>query len=268
MKLFTARRSLLVGALVAASLALAGCSTAATPTVTPTATSTPDTLTGTINVFAAASLTEVFATMATAFNAEHPNVKVVYDFAGSSALATQITGGAPVDVFAAASNATMKTVTDASLTDGAPTVFVTNTLEIAVPPANTAKVTGLADFANPDLAIVLCAAEVPCGAAAKTVLDKAGIAASVDSFEQDVKSVLTKIELDEADAGLVYKTDVLAAGDKVKGIEFPEASAAVTSYPIATMKASTNKDAADAFVAFVLSPAGAKIMAAAGFTTP
>lgn len=252
--------------IAAIGLLLAGCSTAAMPTPTPTR--NPDALTGTINVFAAASLTETFQAIATAFKAEHPNVTVTFNFGGSSGLAAQITQGAPADVFAAASATTMKTVTDASLTDGNPTTFVTNTLEIAVPPANPGKVTGLADFANPDLAIVLCAVEVPCGAAAKTVLDKAGIVASVDSFEQDVKSVLTKIEIDEADAGLVYKTDVLSAGDKVKGVDFPEASAAVGKYPIALLSTSTNKTAARAFIDFVLSPAGIKIMTDAGFGAP
>lgn len=259
-------RALLGVAAIGLSLALAGCSTAATPTPTPK--QNPDTLTGTINVFAAASLTETFPAIAIAFNAEHPNVTVTFNFGGSSGLATQISQGAPADVFAAASATTMKTVTDASLADGDPTTFVTNTLEIAVPSTNPGKVTGLADFANPDLVIVLCAVEVPCGTAAKTVLGKAGIVASVDSFEQDVKSVLTKIEIDEADAGLVYKTDVRSAGNKVKGIDFPEASAAVGKYPIALLSASTNKAAARAFIDFVLSPAGIKIMTDAGFGTP
>lgn len=253
--------------LAAAGLLLAGCS-APTPTPAPTASATPDTLTGTVTVDAAASLTDTFQAIATAFGKEHPNVTVTFNFGGSSGLATQIVQGAPVDVFAAASGATMKTVTDAKLTAVDPTVFVTNTLEIAVPADNPGKVTGLKDFANADLSIAVCAVEVPCGAAAKTVFDGAGVTASVDTFEQDVKSVLAKVETGEVDAGLVYKTDVLAAGTKVKGIDFPEASTAVGKYPIALLSASANKDAAQAFIDYVLSPKGIKILTDAGFGTP
>jgi molybdate transport system substrate-binding protein len=176
--------------------------------------------------------------------------------------------GAPADVFAAASGTTMRAVTDANLTSGAPIVFVTNTLEIAVPANNPGKVSGLKDFANPSLTIALCTAAVPCGAAAKTALDTAGVVASVDTFEQDVKSVLTKIALGEVDAGLVYTTDVRSARGKVTGIPFPEASAAVGTYPIALLSASANKDAARAFIDFVLSPAGRKVLSDAGFGTP
>lgn len=251
--------------IVAAALLLAGCSA---PTATPTVSATPDTLSGTVTVDAAASLTDTFQAIADAFNKEHPNVKIVFNFGGSAGLASQIVQGAPVDVFAAASGATMKTVTDAALTDGDPTVFVTNTLEIAVPADNPGKVTGLTDFAKPELAIALCAVEVPCGAAAKTVFDAAGIVPSVDTYEQDVKSVLTKVEVDEVDAGLVYKTDVLAAGSKVKGIEFPEASTAVGKYPIALLGASTNKAAARAFIDYVLSPRSIRILHRAGFGAP
>lgn len=252
-------------ALAAAGVLLAGCSATA---AAPTPTATPDTLSGTVTVFAAASLTDTFKAIGDAFTAEHPNVKLVFDFGGSSGLATQLTQGAPADVFAAASAATMKTVTDAGLADGAPTVFATNTLEIAVPAGNPGKVTGLKDFANPGLAIALCAAEVPCGAAAKTVLAHAGITPSVDTYEQDVKSVLTKVEVDEVDAGLVYKTDVIAAGSKVAGIDFPEAATAVGAYPIALLGATANKSAAAAFIAYVLSPKGSAILTDAGFGTP
>lgn len=255
------RRPLVLAAL--ATLALAGC-TAAAPEPRPT---TEGTLSGTVTVFAAASLTESFQAIADAFTAEHPGVEVTFNFGGSSGLATQIVEGAPVDVFAAASPATMTTVTDAGLATDAHD-FATNTLEIAVPTDNPGGVTGLADFANPDLAIALCAAEVPCGAAAARALDAAGIVASVDTYEQDVKAVLTKVELGEVDAGLVYRTDVLAAGAKVKGIEFPEAAGAIARYPIAALTASANPDAAAAFVAFVLSDAGQQILREAGFGAP
>jgi molybdate transport system substrate-binding protein len=244
---------------LAAALLLTGCSAPAAQ---------EGTLSGTVTVFAAASLTETFGAIADEFTAEHPNVDVVFNFGGSSGLATQIVEGAPADVFAAASGTTMKTVTDAALTDGEPMVFVTNTLEIAVPAGNPGEVTGLADFGKADLAIALCAVEVPCGAAAKTVLDTAGIVAAPDTLEQDVKAVLTKIELGEIDAGLVYTTDVLAAGDAVEGIEFPEADAAVGGYPIAQLTTSTNPDAAVAFVAYVLSAKGKKILGDAGFGAP
>lgn len=245
------------------ALALTGC-TATTPEPTPTA---ADTLGGTVTVFAAASLTESFQAIADAFTAEHPNVAVTFNFGGSSGLATQIVEGAPADIFAAASPATMTTVTDAGLATDSHD-FATNTLEIAVPTDNPGGVTGLADFANPDLAIALCAVEVPCGAAAAKALDAAGIVASVDTYEQDVKAVLTKVEVGEVDAGLVYRTDVLAAGAKVKGIEFPEAAGAIAKYPISALSTSANPDAADAFVAFVLSDAGQKILREAGFGAP
>jgi len=254
---------------VLAVLALTGCVAVPVPSQTaPSSSAAPDPLTGTVTVFAAASLTETLSAMADAFSAEHPNVKVTLNFGGSSGLATQIVQGAPADVFAAASGTTMKTVTDAGLATGVPTVFATNTLEIATPPGNPGQVTGLADFANPHLTIALCAVEVPCGAASKTVLAAAGVVAAPDTYEQDVKAVLSKIELGEVDAGLVYKTDVLVAGGKVEGISFPQASKAVGTYPIVRLTASINANAADAFIAFVLSPAGGKILGDAGFGAP
>jgi len=252
-------------ALVAA-LALAGCSTpAAEPSPTPTESVAADTLSGTVTVFAAASLTGSFQEIADAFNEEHPDVEIVFNFGGSSGLATQIVEAAPADVFAAASPATMKTVTDAALTDGDPVDFATNVLEIAVAKGNPGGITGLPDFANPDKTIALCAVEVPCGSAAAKLLETAGITPSVDTYEQDVKAVLTKVELGEVDAGLVYVTDVLDAGDAIEGIEVDSAP---VNYPIATLAASTNKEAAQAFVDFVLSDKGQSILGAAGFGAP
>ena len=243
-------------------LALAGCT--ATPAAAPTPMPT-STLSGTINVFAAASLTGSFQEIADAFTAENPDVDVVFNFGGSSGLATQIVEAAPADVFAAASPATMKTVTDAELTEGDPVDFATNVLEIAVASGNPGNITGLADFADPDATIALCAVEVPCGAAAAKLLESAGITPSVDTYEQDVKAVLTKVELGEVDAGLVYVTDVLDAGDAIEGIEVESDP---VKYPIATLSASANKEAAAAFVAFVLSAKGTAILKAAGFGTP
>jgi len=247
---------------VAAVLALAGC---AAPAPAPVA--SEDTLSGSITVFAAASLTESFEQLKTEFVKAHPDVEITFNFGGSSALAEQIVQGAPVDVFAAASPATMATVVDASLAS-VPQNFASNTLELAVPTDNPAGVKGLADLENADLKVAFCAAEVPCGAATAKVLDATGLTITPDTYEQDVKAVLTKVALGEVDAGLVYKTDVLAAGDAVLGIEFPEASEAVNLYPIATLADSANAEAADAFVAWVLSPEGQELLQTWGFGAP
>jgi molybdate transport system substrate-binding protein len=247
---------------IAAALVLAGC--AAQPTAAPAPAEAPDTLSGTVTVFAAASLTDSFDEIEAAFEEAHPNVDIVLNYGGSSGLATQIVEGAPADVFAAASPATMKTVVDAGLASD-PAGFATNVLELVVPAGNPGGVTGIADLANPDLIVVLCAIEVPCGAASQKVFDATGIVPSVDSYEQDVKAVLTKVELDEADAGLVYLTDVLAAGDAVEGFEFPEAAQAVNLYPIAAV---SDAAAAAAFVAWVLSDAGQAVLAEWGFGAP
>ena len=249
-------------ALAAAGLLLAGCSA---PAPEPTETVAADTLSGSITVFAAASLTDSFQEIADAFSEVHPDVTVTFNFGGSSGLATQIVEAAPADVFAAASPATMKTVTDAALTHGDPVDFASNVLEIAVAKGNPGGIVGLDDFANADKTIALCAVEVPCGAASAKLLAEAGITPSVDTYEQDVKSVLTKVELGEVDAGLVYVTDVQAAGDAIEGIEVE--SAAVT-YPIATLAGTGNREVSDAFIAFVLSDKGQSILKAAGFGAP
>ena len=266
------RTTTLAGAVLVTVLALAGCSSstpdATAPSQTPVAGGVTPEIQGTVTVFAAASLTGTFDALKLAFESANPGVEVVYNYGGSSALAEQIVQGAPVDVFAAASTATMTTVTDASLTAADPVNFATNTLEIAVPVGNPGKVDGLDDFADKDLAIAVCAEEVPCGAASAKIFEATGITPSVDTYEQDVKSVLTKVELGEADAGLVYVTDVKAAGDKVEGVEFPEAADAVNDYPIASLADSSNPDAATAFVDFVLSDEGQSALSAAGFGTP
>ncbi len=218
-----------------------------------------------MTVFAAASLTESFAEIEAAFEAAHPEVDVVLNFGGSSGLATQIVEGAPADVFAAASPATMATVVDAGLAAD-PVDFATNVLELVVPAGNPGGVVDLTDLANPDLAVALCAVEVPCGAAAAKALEAAGVVPSVDTYEQDVKAVLTKVELGEVDAGLVYVTDVQAAGDQVEGIELPDAP--VVAYPIVLVSESANAEAAQAFIEWVLSDEGQAVLAAAGFGAP
>ncbi|MDX6229638.1 MAG: molybdate transport system substrate-binding protein [Frankiales bacterium] len=225
-------------------------------------------VTGPVVVSAAASLKESFTALAGRFEAAHPGVKVTLNFGGSDSLAAQITGGAAVDVFAAASSKTMATVTDAKDGLGAPVTFVRNELEIAVPPSNPAHVATLADTTRAGVKLVLCAPTVPCGAAATSAYGAANLTAKPVSLEQDVKSVLTKVELNEADAGLVYQTDVKAAGDKVTGIAFPEAAQAIATYPIVAVKSGKNPAAAAAFIGYVLSSTGAAVLSAAGFLKP
>jgi molybdate transport system substrate-binding protein len=251
--------------LVAAVLGLAACGGSPSEGAAPQ--SSGDDVAGTLTVFAAASLTDVFTQLAEDLQDQHAGLDVQFNFAGSSALATQITEGAPADVFASANEAQMTVVTDAGLAGGDPAVFAANVLEIAVPPGNPAGVTGLADFADPDLTLAVCAPEVPCGAAAEQVFESAGIDARPDTQEEDVRAALTKVQLGEVDAALVYATDVVTAGGEVEGIPFPEAEPAVNDYPICTLADAPNPAAARAFVDLVRSAAGQKALADAGFRT-
>jgi molybdate transport system substrate-binding protein len=247
-------------------VALAGCAQdlpAETPT--PSEAGAKD-VAGSITVDAAASLNEVFPALAESFEQEHPDAEITFNFGGSSSLAAAIISGAPVDVFAAASTRTMQTVVDAGLTADEPVLIARNTLEIAVPSGNPGDVAGLADFADADRTIVVCDPEVPCGAAATQVFDIAGIDAQPDSLEPDVTSVLTKVRSNEADAGLVYVTDVQAAGDEVEGIPFDEADQAITDYPIATLEGSQHAALARAWVAYVQEHEAD--LQAAGFLAP
>ena len=241
---------------------LAGCSTPA-----PEPAETDDPLTGTVTVLAAASLTDSLDEVAAAFEAAHPNVDVAISYGGSSALAEQIISGSPADVFFSANESTMKTVTDAGLTVE-PTIVLTNILEIAVPAGNPAGITGLADFARPELLIALCDPAVPCGSAAVKLFDLVGIAASADTLEEDVKAALAKVALGEVDAALVYVTDVIAAGDEVEGIEVPEAAQVINKYPISLITESANEEAAQAFIDYLTSGDGVDVFTAAGFGTP
>jgi molybdate transport system substrate-binding protein len=219
-----------------------------------------------ITVFAAASLTKAFSQMGSDFQAREGS-KVSFNFGSSATLATQLTQGAPGDVFAAASPATMKTVTDAHAA-GTPVDFVSNTLQIAVPDGNPGHIIGLRDFADESKTIAICAPQVPCGAAAEKVFAAAKITPKPDTLEQDVKATLAKVAADEVDAALVYKTDVISERAQVQGIDFPEAGQAVNVYPIATLTASKNPDAAQAFVSYVLSPDGQAVLQKAGFAKP
>ncbi|MDT0548379.1 MULTISPECIES: molybdate ABC transporter substrate-binding protein [Streptomyces] len=225
-------------------------------------------LSGTVTVFAAASLKESFTTLKEKFEAEHPGTKVAFNFGGSDTLAASITSGAPADVFAAASDKTMKIVTDAHDTDGTPTTFVRNQLAIATLPGNPQQIGTLKDLTKSGLKVALCAKTVPCGAAAQKALDASGLKLTPVSYEQDVKGALTKVELKEVDAAVVYKTDVKAAGGKVDGVEFPESAEAINAYPIAPLKDAPNAAAAKAFVALVKSAEGQKVLTAAGFLKP
>ncbi|MFG3437138.1 molybdate ABC transporter substrate-binding protein [Nonomuraea sp. NPDC047897] len=220
-----------------------------------------------VTVFAAASLTGTFTQLGKTFEAAHPGTTVKFNFGSSATLAQQIVQGAPADVFAAASPATMKTVTDASPA-APPTTFVRNKLQIAVPKDNPAQVDALRDLADAKVKVALCAEQVPCGAAAVKALDAAGLKVTPVTLEQDVKATLTKVELGEVDAALVYKTDVIASAGKVTGIAFPEADQAVNDYPIAALAKAPAGDLAGRFVDLVLSQQGRDVLTKAGFEAP
>jgi len=221
---------------------------------------------GTLTVFAAASLTESFTELGEQFEARHPGTTVRFSFGPSSGLATQITQGAPADVFASASARNMEQVVAAKAA-ASPTTFAENQMQIAVPPANPAKIAALADLAKPGVKVALCAAEVPCGAVARKVFAAAKLTVTPVTNEADVKATLTKVQLGEVDAGVVYVTDVKAAGAKVAGIEIPDDVNASTAYPIATLSSTRNAPLAKAFVDHVLSADGAVVLAESGFRT-
>jgi molybdate transport system substrate-binding protein len=221
----------------------------------------------TIHVFAAASLTEAFTTLGKKFEKDHPGTKVELNFGPSSGLAEQITGGAPADVFASASPSNMDTLVQGGDASD-PKDFAKNSGEIAVPPDNPAGIATVADLAKPGVKVAVCQAQVPCGKVATEIFASSKVAVKPVTEEVDVKSVLTKVTLGEVDAGLVYVTDVKAAGDKVKGIEIPEAQNSVTSYPIATLKDSKHEKQASEFVDLVLSDDGSQVLTEAGFAQP
>ena len=266
-------RKALTGAVAAVgiSIVVAGCggsstggSYSATTSTSPTATST---LSGTINVFAASSLTEAFTTLGKQFEAAHPGVKVVFNFGASSTLAQQINQGAPADVFASASTKNMDQVVSAGGAKN-PTNFVKNVMEIAAPPSNPAKISSVNDLAKSAVKVALCESAVPCGATAEKVFTNAKITVTPVTQEADVKSVLSKVELGEVDAGVVYVTDVRAAGSKVLGITIPADVNASTTYPIAPLSDSKNMTTAQAFVSYVLSSEGEAVLTADGFAQP
>jgi len=252
---------------MAVTLTVSACGSS-TPAAAPTGTSGAPTVTGNINVFAAASLTEAFKQIATGFQAANPGAKVTYNFAGSSTLATQINQGAPADVFASAAPANMQTVTDAGNGAGTPVVFVRNQLVIAVPKGNPKGIKGLSDLTKPGVKVALCDDPVPCGAAAKKALAAANVSLTPVTKETDVKQALSKVKLGEVDAALVYRTDAKSSATDVDGIEFPESAGAINDYPIVVLKGAPNKAGADAFVAWVRSDKGKAVLAQFGFQSP
>lgn len=272
-----------IGLALAASMA---CSGAATPTPTATATSaaqnataspTPAPLTGKVTVFAASSLTEVFKKMAVDFQAKNSGVTVEFNFAASSALESQIEQSAPADIFASADTANMQKAQDKSLIDGAPATFARNLPVIVVPADNKAGVTTAKDLAKPGLKLVLAAQDVPIGNYARQVIDKLNadaangtgfkdaVTKNIVSNEANVRAVLSKIELGEADAGITYKTDALVSGAKVKTVVIPDAANVIAVYPIGVVKGSKNATAAAAFIAYVRGADGQAALKAAGF---
>ncbi len=244
--------------------------TAQAPITTEAATTTqakPE-LSGGITVFAASSLTAAYTEIAKAFMTEFPNSKVTLNFGASSDLVTQINEGAPADVYASADETNMKKLTDAAGNAGDPQTFATNSLEIIVGKGNPKGITGVADLAKPGVIFVTCAPEVPIGKYSAQVLSTAGVTVTPASLEQNVKGIVTKVTLGEADAGIVYKTDVMAAGDQAAGVEIPADINVTATYPLVVTKAATNPAGAQAFVDFVFGEQGQKIMARYGFTAP
>ncbi|GAA0587945.1 molybdate ABC transporter substrate-binding protein [Paractinoplanes ferrugineus] len=257
-------RKTLIGAALAAVLAVSGCGDSASPAASASA----GAASGNLTVLAAASLTESFNRIGKDFEAANPGVKVTFSYGGSSGLAQQIIAGAPADVFAAASPATMKTVTEAGDAAGEPRTFVRNQLVIAVAKGNPKGIRTLADLTRPGLKVALCAEQVPCGSAAAKALAAAPVEITPVTLEQDVKSALSKVKLGEVDAALVYRTDAKAAAGDVEGIEFPESAGAVNDYPIVALKNAPDPAAAAAFVTFVRSGPALDVLVDAGFQKP
>jgi len=249
-----------------ATLVLGACATSPSSSPTPITSSAP--LVGSITVFAGSSLTDAFKNAGTEITKTNPDARFTFNFGSSSTLATQITNGAPADVFASADDANMQKIVDAKLTDGAAAPFVSNRLQIAVAPGNPRRIAGLTDLARPDVVLVLAAPTVPAGKYALEALTKAGVAAKPVSQEVDVRAVLNKVSLGEADAGIVYVTDVRSAPGRVTGVDIPEQQQVIARYPIAVVTDSKNTRLARGFVDYLLSPAGQSVLAEFGFSKP
>jgi molybdate transport system substrate-binding protein len=257
------RFTVIAAALMA--VAAAGCSSNGTSG--SASSPSPASSTGTITVFAAASLTESFTQLGKQFEAAHPGDTVKFSFGPSSGLAEQITSGAPADVFASAAPANMDQVVSAG-DASSPQNFAKNIMEVATPPDNPGNVESVKNLADDSVKVALCQPQVPCGVVAAEVFKNASITVKPVTLQPDVKSVLTQVETGNVDAGMVYVTDVKAAGSKVHGVTIPTADNASTLYPIATITSSKHKSIAQAFMNYVLSPAGQQVLAAAGFEKP
>jgi molybdate transport system substrate-binding protein len=230
--------------------------------------STRDATSGAVVVFAASSLTEPFIEIGDAFEAAHPGTTVTFNVAGSGDLVNQVVQGAPADVVVTADEWNMSRLIDEGLHVGEPVVIARNTFEIIVEPGNPMGVMSLADLARPDLVVVLCADTVPCGRGAAAVLANAGVAVTPKSYEEKVKGVVTKVTTGEADAGLVFSTDVRAAGASASGVAIPADVNVITAYPLVVTRDAPNAVAARQFAEYVVGPEGRAVLASHGFLTP
>jgi molybdate transport system substrate-binding protein len=221
-----------------------------------------------IIVFAAASLKKTFTDIGEQFKTENPGASVEFSFAGSSDLVTQLTQGAPADVFASADTKNMDRAAQGGLLAGDPVNFASNTLTIAVAPGNPKKITSFKDLTQQDLNVVVCAPQVPCGSATQKVEQATAVTLDPVSEESSVSDVLNKVTTGQADAGVVYVTDAIGAGDKVAAVAFPEAAGAVNTYPIAELKGSKYPGLGRKFVDLVTGESGQKVLNAAGFARP
>lgn len=247
-------------ALLLAAILLSGCGGA------PSAASSPPAVSGQLTVLAAASLTDAFHEVGASFQRRYPGTQVQFSFGGSSTLAAQILQGAPADVFASADQPNMDRVSNQLA--GTPAVIASNRLQIAVGPGNPRHVASLADLARPDLVVVLCAPQVPCGTYSQQALRRAGVGVSARSQEADVRAVLTKVATGEADAGIVYATDVRSSGGKVAGVDIPDGENVPAAYPAAVLKTASNPRTAAAFLDFLRAPDGQAILQRYGFGKP
>jgi len=251
--------------LLAALLVFASCGGGSPQSSTSDSTAPPS---GTITVFAASSLTDAFGRVGDQLTSRYPGAHISFNFGSSSTLATQIVNGAPADVFASADDVNMRKVTAAGLVDGSATVFATNRLQIAVAPGNPKGIASLADLARRDLVVVLAAPSVPAGTYALEALDKAGVTLVPASQELDVRAVLNKVALGEADAGIVYVTDVMSAARRVTGVDIPEGQQVVARYPVVTLRDSRNQRLSSLFVGFLLGSDGQRVLDSFGFARP
>ncbi|MGA3147621.1 MAG: molybdate ABC transporter substrate-binding protein [Acidimicrobiales bacterium] len=253
-----------MAALGAAAMTLAACgSSSGSPT---TSTRAVAKLTGSITVSAASSLTDAFGALATKFKAAHPGTDIGFNFGSSGTLATQITQGAPADVFASASPSDMATVQKAGEVLGTPVTFARNSLEIVVKPGNPLGIHSLADLTKAHV-VAICVSTAPCGSTAALALKKAHVTipASKISVGTDVDATFAEVTTGDADAAIVYVTNAKKVGDQGVGVPIPSSVNVTTSYPIAVLKSTKNRSLALAWVAYVLGPTGQSVLRAASF---